>query len=290
MKIAIASGKGGTGKTMVSTNLFYSLKTGGIDVVLGDCDAEEPNAKTFFDVREMDKKVVTQKVPVIDTEKCTFCGRCHDYCNYNAIIILPPANFIQVIEDLCHGCGACTFACNDGAITEKEVPLGTVTSFGTGKEISFVEGKMKVGVFSPVNTIKDTIKSIDGSDITLLDAPPGTSCPFIQTVDKADYVILVTEPTPFGLSDLKQSVNTLRTMDKPFGIVINRAGLGNREIYDYLRSENADLLMEIPFSRTIAESYANGNLIAEKDTAWQMKFLKLFNDIQEKYGNSHYQR
>ncbi|MFZ5941382.1 MAG: P-loop NTPase [Bacteroidota bacterium] len=292
MKIAIASGKGGTGKTLVSTALFHSLMTNGRKVILADCDAEEPNACVFFETREEEKREVTQKVPVIATENCTFCGRCHEVCNYNAIFYLPPAGIIQVIEDLCHGCGACSWACKEGAISEKEVVLGKVSSFSTNNGYTLLEGRMKTGVFSPVATIKETVRkaALQDLEIILLDAPPGTSCPFIQTVAQAGYVILVAEPTPFGLSDLRQSVNTLKTMNIPFGVIINKAGLGDDRIKDYLKTEDIELLMEIPFSRKIAENYAGGKLLTETEPKWQPEFVNMFEHINLRYGNRHNQR
>ncbi len=286
MKIAVASGKGGTGKTLVTTNLYYALQKAGLSVSLADCDAEEPNALSFFPGGDKSEQPVYQSVPVINTDLCTFCGRCHDYCNYNAIFILPPAKFIRVIEDLCHGCGACTVACQDGAITEKEQALGLVSSCSAGSGNKLIEGRMKVGVFSPVPVIKATVRSQTDSELILFDAPPGTSCPFIQTVATADMVILVSEPTPFGLSDLRQSVETLRTMNIPCGVVINRAGLGDDAIYRYLEEEQLDLLMEIPFSRELARLYSAGQLISEEDPGWQDRFVQLYEKIKAKYGNS----
>lgn len=286
IKIAIASGKGGTGKTLVATNLFYVLQQLKYQTVLVDCDAEEPNDMVFFN-RELLKSVdVTQKVPVIDESKCTFCGKCHEYCNYNAIFILPPAKIIKVIEDLCHGCGACSVACTDNAISEKDVSLGTVNFFSNKEEATIIEAKMKVGVYSPVSVIKEAIKEAGNNGIILLDSPPGTSCPFIQTVDAADYVILVTEPTPFGLSDLKQSVETLKSLNKNYGVIINRAGLGDNGVYDYLMQENIPLLMKISFDKTIASNYSKGDLIAEYQPEWKAKFLSMFDLIVEGHGNS----
>jgi len=286
MKIAIASGKGGTGKTLISTNLFYVLQQHNINISLVDCDAEEPNDLVFF-IGEKEKSFeVNQKVPVIDESKCTFCGKCHEYCNYNAIFILPPAKIIKVIEDLCHGCGACTVACKLDAISEKDVSLGTVSCFSNTEKSTIIEAKMKVGVFSPVSIIKEAIKEAGNNGIILLDSPPGTSCPFIQTVVGADFVILVTEPTPFGLSDLKQSVETLKTMNKTCGVIINRAGLGDNEIYDYLKKIQIPLLMEIPFDKEIASFYSKGELFVKYKPEWEQHFISMYNSIVEEYGNS----
>jgi MinD superfamily P-loop ATPase len=287
IKIAIASGKGGTGKTFVATNIFHTLVKNQIDAVLVDCDAEAPNAVAFFKTKLTRAVEVTQLVPVVDTRACTFCGKCHEYCNYNAIFILPPMKIINVIEDLCHGCGACSVACIDGAITEKPVSLGVVNVYSNNGKPSLVEARMNIGVMSPVPVIKAAIKQInDLTGIIVLDSPPGTSCPFIQTVAAADYVILVTEPTPFGLSDLKQSVETLKKIDKPCGVIINRAGIGNNAVYDWLHENNIPLLMEIPFKKEIARMYSIGELVSATD----LIFAKQLNTVVEKiivqYGNS----
>jgi len=178
LKIAIASGKGGTGKTLVATNMFHSLQQSGNSVALVDCDAEAPNSIAFFQVHEVDRQVVTQMVPVIDTNACTFCGRCHDWCSYNAIFILPPAKVIKVIDDLCHGCGACSVACNANAITERPVVLGEVVSYTTNLGHNLIEAKMEVGVMSPVSIIKAAVAKISPDvELAILDSPPGTLMP-----------------------------------------------------------------------------------------------------------------
>src|SRR4030042_3458336 len=247
IKIAIASGKGGTGKTFVATNIFHALVKNQIDAVLVDCDAEAPNAVAFFKTKQTRAVEVTQLVPVIDTNACTFCGKCHEYCNYNAIFILPPMKIINVIEDLCHGCGACIVACKYDAINEKPVSLGMVNLYSYKGNHSLIEARMNIGMMSPVPVIKAAVKQIDKhTDMVILDSPPGTSCPFIQTVSASDYVILVTEPTPFGLSDLKQSVDTLKNINKPCGVIINRSDIGNLEVKNYLQKQDIPILLEIP--------------------------------------------
>lgn len=288
IKIAIASGKGGTGKTFVATNIFSTLLQNNYRAMLVDCDAEEPNSVAFFEAQLTDRTEVTQQVPVIDTDACTFCSKCHEYCNYNAIFILPPMRIIQVIEDLCHGCGACSVACKFGAISEKPVSLGQVSTYSLNGVASILEARMNIGVMSPVIVIKAAIKQIDNqADITILDAPPGTSCPFIQTVASADYVILVTEPTPFGLSDLRQSVETLRKINKPTGVIINRAGLGNNQVREYLLREEIPLLLEIAFKKEIAASYSRGEIISETDSFFAQQLLSVVENINEQYGNSN---
>ena len=190
------------------------------------------------------------------------------------------------MEDECHGCGACLYACEDDAISEKDDLLGKVKHYRISENGSLVEARMKVGAHSPVPSIQKAINSVVGMDVVLFDSPPGTSCPFVQTVNKADFVVLVTEPTPFGLSDLKQSVDTLKTMGKPCGVVVNRDGLGSDAVFHYLEEENIPLLMRIPFDREIAKMYSTGRLIAEELPQWSEQFVKLYDKIKEHYGNS----
>ncbi len=287
IKIAIASGKGGTGKTLLSTSLFYTLQKHNHEVTLVDCDAEEPNDTIFFSGNLQNVTDVTIRVPEIDESKCTFCGKCHEYCSYQAIFIIPPAKVIKVMEDLCHGCGACTYACEFGAITEKDVSLGKVNTFGITDKTKIIETRARVGVYSPVEIIKKGISEAGNNHIILFDSPPGTSCSFIQTAAKADYVILITEPTPFGLSDLKQSVETLKTMNIPYGVIINRAGLGDDKVHSYLKENDISLLLEIPFDKEIAASYSRGEIIAESKPELQEQLLKIFKEINQKYGISN---
>lgn len=291
MKIAIASGKGGTGKTFVATNIFYTLQKHNYSAALVDCDAEEPNSIAFFEAKQIRQTEVTQQVPVINTDICTFCGRCNEYCNYNAIFIMPQMKIIKVMEDLCHGCGACTVACTFQAIGEKPVSLGTVITYSNNGKPSLIEARMNVGVMSPVPMIKEAIKEADDmAEIIIMDSPPGTSCPFIQTVATADYVVLVTEPTPFGLSDLKQSVETLKKINKPYGVIINRAGLGNNSVQEYLEHEGIAHLFDIPFRKDIAELYSVGRIVSETDSLLAEQMLTLIENISLQYGNSNNQR
>ena len=281
IKIAVASGKGGTGKTLVSTNLFWTAQKAGFPVTLVDCDAEEPNVAEFISGDVLFTDTVTQNIPVINSKLCMFCGRCFDYCNYNAIIYLPFNQFIQVVEELCHDCGACSVACKFGAITEKVKPLGTVKSMNLSCQAEIIETCADVGVYSPVPVIKKAIKAITDKNLTILDSPPGISCPFIATVESADYVILVTEPTPFGVNDLKLSAETLMQLRKPFGVIVNRAGLGNREVYEWLQQNKIQLLLEIPFDREIARIYSEGRLLAEEKPAYQLQFKQLLKKIEK---------
>ena len=281
MKIAVASGKGGTGKTLVSTNLFDVIRKSGLAVSLVDCDAEEPNDQQFIKGNLTEEQVVTQHVPVIDTLKCTFCGKCQQFCNYNALIVLPEMKHIQLVEELCHDCGACSYACQYGAISEKERIIGNITKYEVDDEAVLLEGRIEIGVYSSVPLIHETIKVINAGHIAILDSPPGTSCPFIATIETADYVVLVTEPTPFGLNDLKLSVDTLKLLKKPFGVIINRSDIGNNTVLDYLNKSQIPLLSEIPFDRKIAGSYSEGRLIVEEIPEYQEIFTQLFKTIQK---------
>ena len=290
MRIAVASGKGGTGKTFVATNLFNVLSRRGERVTLADCDAEAPDDLLFFRAEKVSETEVTHQVPVISKDACTWCGRCSRWCNYNAIFYLPNATVIEVIENLCHGCGACSFACNSGAISEKPVVLGTVTTYSSEVGSQIVEARMKVNEMSPVRVIKAAIKESGDEGIVILDAPPGTSCPFIQTVDKADYVVLVTEPTPFGLSDLKQSVDTLREMNKKPSVIINRSDIGNSDVADYLERENIPLLAAISYDPAVARIYSEGRLVTDEIPALASLFEELADKISEGNGTGGNQR
>jgi MinD superfamily P-loop ATPase len=291
MKIAVASGKGGTGKTFVATNLLHVLLKNQNKAVLADCDAEVPNAVSFFRATLVKSREVNQMVPVIDTALCTFCGRCHEYCSYHAIFLIPSLQIIQVTDSLCHGCGACLVACQYGAITEKAVSVGQVTTFAVDGIPVLIEARMNDGGMTPVPIIKAALKETETEDTTyILDSPPGTSCPFITTTAASDFVILVTEPTPFGLSDLKQSVETLKLLKKPFGVIINRAGLGNDGVKRYLDQENIQLLMEIPFDKEIARTCTRGDLVSATNQKLADNLYQMFIKIIHAHGDRGNQR
>jgi MinD superfamily P-loop ATPase len=285
MKIAVASGKGGTGKTTVSINLYYFFgKFFNKTVQLVDCDVEEPNDLLFFpDAAKTVEKQVYQLVPEIDTSKCIFCRKCADWCEFNAITIVKSLNFAEVNPDLCHSCGACSLACDFGAITEKKQSLGVITSFETGIGKGLVEGRLNVGSSMQTMLIKEVKKYVTEFDgIVIFDAPPGTSCPVVQTVADADFVILVTEPTPFGLHDLKITVELLYQLKKPFGVVINKAGLGSMEVYHFLEEQKIDLLAEIPFAKSYAGKYAAGNILENITPEMEDIYRKIITKLELK--------
>jgi len=281
IKIAIASGKGGTGKTFISVNLFNSLALINKNLCLVDCDAEAPNDLLFFNTKLISKEDISQVIPQVNISNCTFCGKCKTFCTYNAIMLLPAFEIIQIIDDLCHGCGACFVACKFKALTEKKMYLGNVITYLVQKNHTIIEARSNVGVYSPINVIKAAIKKALNYDIAIFDAPPGTSCPFIHTVRYADFVILVTEPTPFGLSDLKQSVETLKVLGKMYGVIINKSDMGNDDVKNYLLSENISLLMEIPYSKETATAYAQGELITLNNKNLAQAFVNMYNHISQ---------
>ena len=281
MIIGVASGKGGTGKTTVSTSLALSV---GKNVQLLDCDVEEPNAHIFIKPEIVKKEIVSISVPKIDPAKCIFCGKCQDICEYNAIAIFPPMEGrlgkTLTFQELCHGCGACTYLCPEGAI--EEVPRETgVIEMGYAGDLEFIHGRLNIGEAMAPPLIRGVKKKINMEKMVIIDAPPGTTCPVITSIQGTDYCLLVTEPTPFGLNDLILAVEVLREMNIPFGVVMNRADLGDNKTEEYCEKENIPVLMKIPFKREIAESYSNGTPIIEAFPEYQKDFNELLEKIME---------
>lgn len=262
MNIAIASGKGGTGKTTLSTNLAsYLAET--TETVLVDLDVEEPNSALFFsDSSSILREDKFKKIPHWDAQKCNNCGKCKSYCNFNALVSL--GKEIIVFPELCHSCYACSDLCEQDALPMQDKKMGVLTHSSNGN-LSFVESRLDVGQEQSVALISQTIDyvmdnfSIDS--IKIFDSPPGTSCPVVEVLKNADYVILVTEPTPFGLHDLSIAVETVRLLKKDFGLVINRYGIGNDELIDYCNKENIEIISKIANSRIIAELYSQAKLL-----------------------------
>ncbi len=274
MIISVASGKGGTGKTTVATNLAVSIGSG---VQLLDCDVEEPNAHLFLKPEIIHTETVFTPVPEIDKEKCTFCRKCAEICRFKVIAIAGEA--ILTFPELCHSCGGCTVVCPEGAITEIGRELGVVEE-GHFESVGFVHGRLRVGEAMSPPLIKRVRSFVKPNKINIIDAPPGTSCPVIEAMKDTDFVLMVTEPTPFGLHDLKLAVEAVKLLEIPHGLVINRSDIGNDDVRRYAQAENMPILMEIPFDRKIAETYSRGDLMVEAMPDWKGKFLELHSKIE----------
>lgn len=260
MKIAVASGKGGTGKTTVATNLAYVASRNGQSVAYLDCDVEEPNGHIFLKPDITDSKPVGNLVPMVDMTKCNHCGLCGEICQYSAIVCLPQK--VMVYPELCHACGGCTLVCPVDAITEVTREIGLLES-GQAGAIRFAKGLLNIGEAMSPPVIRAVTAIAPAEDLVIIDAPPGTSCPVIESVRECDFVILVTEPTPFGLNDLKLAVEMVRALRLPFGIVINRADVGDRGVQQYCDRNRIRILAKIRDDRRIAEAYSRGELICE---------------------------
>lgn len=275
MIISIASGKGGTGKTTVATNLAWVL---GSQAELLDCDVEEPNAHLFLHPEFTRSEAVATPVPLVNESKCTFCRKCSDICRFNALAVV--GKRVLVFAELCHSCGGCMLVCPEGAITETGRELGTI-NWGHADAVGFINGRLRVGEAMSPPLIKRVRAAADPGRITLVDAPPGTSCPVIAAMYGADFVLLVTEPTPFGLHDLKLAVEAVKLLGIPAGLVVNRADLGDEAVFRYAEAEGLPLLMTIPFERRIAEAYSRGNMVVEELPEWRQRFIELFGRIEQ---------
>jgi MinD superfamily P-loop ATPase len=278
MIISIASGKGGTGKTTVATNLARSVNS---DIQLLDCDVEEPNAHLFIHPTIEEIIRVTTPVPEIDEEKCTLCGKCGEICQFKAIIVI--GETVLPFPELCHSCGGCVEVCPERAIRETGRELGVIER-GHRNGLEFVHGKLRVGEAMSPPLIRKVRSFTDPNKLTVIDAPPGTSCPVIAAMKGADFVLMVTEPTPFGLHDLKLAVESVRILGIPCGLVINRSDIGNDEVKVYAEEAGLPILMEIPFDRKIAEAYSRGKLIVEVMPEWKERFSELIHLIVAAVG------
>jgi len=275
MVISVASGKGGTGKTTVAVNLALSIP----NVQLLDCDVEEPNAHIFIKPAIKSKIPVSIPVPEIDKSKCNFCGKCQKVCAYNAIAVLKKD--VLVFKELCHGCGACAYLCPEKAIREIQRVVGVV-EIGAKGDLQFVHGKLNIGEAMAPPLIRAVKEYINPARTTIIDAPPGTSCPVIESIKVSDFCVLVTEPTPFGLNDLILAVEVVRKIKIPFGVIINRSDLGNKETENYCKKEKIPILMKIPFKKEIAMAYSKGNIIVEALPEYKKEFQELFGKIKRR--------
>ena len=281
MKIAVLSGKGGTGKTTVATNLAYSLHKKGKKIQLLDADAEEPNSHIFFDINYTSEESVDILIPKIDRNICTHCGECARACEFSAISVSP--KHIMVFEYLCHGCGVCSMVCPVNAISEKPKSIGKIRWGVTKEGISFGEGILNIGEPSAVRIIRQMKKHMNENvDDTLIDSPPGTSCPVVETLQNVDFAMLVTEPTPFGLHDLRLSVKTIKGLNIPMGVIVNRYDGVYKEVERYLKTEGIPLMMKIPYDREIAHDYSQGKLFCKDKEEYVEEFNKLYTEIEAK--------
>ncbi len=280
MIISVASGKGGTGKTLVATNLALSLKDR-FRVQLLDCDVEEPNAHIFLKPKITQIEAVCIPIPVVDEEKCTHCRRCAEVCVYKAIAVLK--NKVLVFPQLCHGCGACSYLCPDHAISEQGKEIGVV-ELGPADGVDFVHGRLTVGEAMAPPVIRKVKQHVDLDKVAIIDVSPGTSCPVVESLRGSDFCLLVTEPTPFGLNDLALAVEVARKLAVPCGVVINRAGIGDGKVEEYCSREDIPILLTIPLDTRIAGLYSRGQALVEGMPEWRQRFLDLFDLIREKYS------
>jgi MinD superfamily P-loop ATPase len=250
--VAVASGKGGTGKTTVAVHLARSIPG---DVELLDCDVEAPNDHLFLRPRPEHVEEVGIPVPKIDHDLCSGCGQCGEICQYNALAVL--RDRVIVFPELCHGCGGCALVCPEGAIREVPRAIGQV-EIGSADGVRLIQGRLNVGEALAPPLIREVRARAFGDGVVLIDSPPGTSCSMIAAVRGADLALLITEPTPFGLNDLKLAVEALRTLGIPSVVVVNRAGSGDRGVHEYCADEGLEIALEIPDDRRIAEAYARG--------------------------------
>jgi MinD superfamily P-loop ATPase len=276
MIISVASGKGGTGKTLVATSLVLALRGRG-PVQLVDCDVEEPNDHIFLKPVITGRETVYIPVPKVDEVKCTYCGKCAEVCAYHAIAVFPKN--VLVFPHLCHGCGACSYLCPEKAIIEEGKEIGIIES-GQADGIGFVQGRLNVGEAMPTPVIRKVKELVSHEGISIIDVSPGTSCPVVASIKGSDFCLLVTEPTPFGLNDLVLAVETTKVLGVPCGVVINRASPDNGIVEDYCLKEGLPVLLTIPLDAGIARFYSRGITLAEGIPRWKERFMTLYERIQ----------
>jgi MinD superfamily P-loop ATPase len=276
MNIAIASGKGGTGKTTVATNLSLLLAGQGEKVAYLDCDVEEPNGHLFLKPRISETQAAFIPVPVIDESKCTACGECVRFCQYKALVRL--GKTVMVFPELCHGCGGCMLVCPEQAISESGREIGFVET-GSSGAIGFVHGRLTIGEAMSPPLIRSVLEKTAADGINIIDAPPGTSCPVIASIRKADFIVLVTEPTPFGLNDLGLALDMVEELTISHGVVINRAEAENSDAQEFCEKRQVQVLAQIPDDRRIAEAYSRGELVLATVPGIRDVFLKLWHSI-----------
>ena len=274
MIVSIASGKGGTGKTSVAVNMALALK----NLLLLDCDVEEPNTHLLLNTEETQTSPVFIDVPIINEEKCDLCKKCAEFCQFNAILI--GLKKPLVFPDLCHDCGGCALVCPKDAIKYEKIKVGTLKNSHTNG-FTLIQGVLDIAQSKGIPVIKAVKQHITQEKDVIIDSPPGASCPFIETIHGSDFCLLVTDPTPFGVHDLDLVVQVLQQTSIPFGVVVNRATEDMTQIHQYCNSKNISILLEIPFQRRIAELYSRGIPFSQEMPEWIPKFKHLFEQIRE---------
>ena len=278
MIISVASGKGGTGKTLVATSLALTLSEKD-RVQLLDCDVEEPNADIFIRSKITRSEPVFIPVPELDEAKCTYCGKCAEVCAYNAIAVV--SQKVLIFPELCHGCGACSYLCPESALSEKNQEIGVV-QVGISGNIELVQGRLTIGQPMAPPIIREVKKHINRAGEVIIDVSPGTSCPVVEAVKDSDFCLLVTEPTPFGLNDLSLVVEVVGELGIPCGVVLNRAGVGDRKVEEYCAREGIPVLLTIPLDSAIARLYSRGITLVEGIPAWRERFAELFGAVKQR--------
>jgi MinD superfamily P-loop ATPase len=281
MRIAVASGKGGTGKTTIATSLALSLAQDGHPPVFLDCDVEAPNAHLFLHPAFEEKQHVAILMPQVDENRCTYCGKCAEVCQYHAVVVVGKKTL--VFPQLCHGCGSCTLVCPERAISEVPDVLGVLERGPAQSDISFARGLLNIGEPMAVPIIRQLKKWIVSSrgQVQILDAPPGTSCPVVESMRGADFILLVTEPTPFGLHDLRLAVQVAQELKIPMGMVVNRDGIGDDRVDAFCQSEGLPVLLRVPFERKIAEGVARGKTLVDIHPEYVNRFRELYLQIAD---------
>jgi len=279
MRIAVASGKGGTGKTTVATNLALVASQDGRSVAYLDCDVEEPNGALFLKPQINETRPVEVSIPKVDSSKCNGCGLCGKICQYSAIVVMKED--VLVFPELCHGCAGCWLVCPTGAIAESHRQTGQL-ELGQAGKVRFIQGLLNIGEVMSPPVIGAVKAAAPGVDFLVVDSPPGTSCPVIESVRGADYVLLVTEPTPFGLNDLRLAVEMVRALKLPFAVVINRADMGDDQTRQYCRQEGIDVIAEIPDDRQVAEAYSRGEMMCEAIPKYRNLYGDLLTELEKK--------
>lgn len=273
LTIAIASGKGGTGKTTVALNLARILKG---SVQLLDCDVEEPNVQLFLKGRAVSQEVISVQVPELEASLCQGCGKCANFCRFGAIAV--PKGQPIIFDELCHACGGCVMVCPHKALHEVDKQIGLVDSYQLDG-ITLRQGKLKVGVPLAPPLIKAVKQNLQNDRPVIIDAPPGTSCPVVAALSGSDFVVLVTEPTPFGLHDLKLAVEMVFELKLRCGVVVNRMGIGDNRVHSYCQGQGIKLLAEIPDDRRIAEAYSRGEIAVDVLPEFESLFEKLWENV-----------